>query len=236
MSNLARLVLRDAPSRTFVLDPRQPLTIGREATNKLCLSTSPGLSRHHAVVKFSRAQGCWLVCDWQSSNGTYLEGRRIKQCRALSDGDQIRLGAQGPGLIFETYSSEPESQAERPRPSKQAGETGALRNVEIGDQKIPIQLIQSAYVRSEPRYPQIFSWWLLVAVGGLLLLPIHWLFWVLEILGVGGWLYLGSRKEHRLVLTLRDAMVYRHIFNNKLTALSHRNGIRQLIGMNQDTG
>jgi hypothetical protein len=47
---------------------------------------------------------------------------------------------------------------------------------------------------------------------------------------LAGWLLLGSRKEHNLVLVLRDGRALRHGFANRRTAVAHRNGIRQAIG------
>jgi hypothetical protein len=64
------------------------------------------------------------------------------------------------------------------------------------------------------------------------LLPWPWLFWGLQIAALAGWIVLGSRKEHVLVVTLHDGMAVRHRFANRATALGHRNGIRKAIGVN----
>ena len=95
----ARLLLAADRRKMTPLDPAEPLTIGRAATNRLCLASQEGVSDHHAVVRFSRNQG-WLVCDWQSSDGTFLEGRQVHQCQRLDNGDEIRLGRSGPVLVF----------------------------------------------------------------------------------------------------------------------------------------
>ena len=95
----ARLLLASDPSKAAPLDPKQPLTIGKAPSNRLCLASQTGVSDHHAVVRFSQTQG-WLVCEWQSNDGTFHEGQRIQQCRQLEDGDEIRLGLQGPVLQF----------------------------------------------------------------------------------------------------------------------------------------
>jgi hypothetical protein len=79
-------------------------------------------------------------------------------------------------------------------------------------------------------HPHIFSWWLLGCLGGLLLLPFPWLFWPLELGALACWIVLGSRKAHRLVLELKDGRAMRHSFQNRRTALVHRNGIRKAIG------
>lgn len=100
----------------------------------------------------------------------------------------------------------------------------------IGGRSIPLDRIRSAHVRSRQRYPNSFSWWVLLCLGGMVLLPFQWLFWGVEIAALAGWILLGSRKQHLLVITLRDGMAYRHDFANRITALSHRNGIRKAIG------
>jgi hypothetical protein len=66
-------------------------------------------------------------------------------------------------------------------------------------------------------------------LGGLLLLPFPLLFWPLEVAALVGWILLGSRKQHTLVVVLRDGQALRHAFANRLTALAHRNGIRTAI-------
>ena len=96
--------------------------------------------------------------------------------------------------------------------------------------RIPLEQIRSAHVHSRARYPHSFSWWVLISLGGLVLLPWPFLFWPLEIGALVAWILLGSRKEHLLIVTLRDGMAHRHRFANKITALSHRNGIRGAIG------
>ena len=71
------------------------LTIGREATNKLVIA-DPSVSRQHAWVE-KREDGYYLV-DKNSSNGSYVNGKKITQ-QKLSHNDKVQLGnAQ---LVFE---------------------------------------------------------------------------------------------------------------------------------------
>ena len=250
MSGEACLVLRQDPTKVAPLDRSQPLTIGKAANNKLCLPGFETVAANHAVVRFSRSHG-WLVCDWGSPEGTLLEGRRFQQCRPLADGDEIQLGSQGPVLVFRLSaataapsavpSAAPTSPAptgsplsRRPAPARVAARPPAPGAVEIGGRHVALERVASAFVRSQRRYPQIFSWWALSCLGGLLLLPVPWLFWPWEVAALVGWLLLGSQKDHTLVLTLRDGMAYRQNFASKATALAHRNGIRQAIGQSLD--
>ena len=228
----AWLLLAGDRRKVAPLDPAEPLTIGRAAANRLCLASLEGVSDHHAVVRFSRSQG-WLVCDWQSSDGTFLEGKQVRQCRRLDDGDEIRLGRNGPVLVFECSASPapPAAAPPIPAPSVSAPPTAsAPRSISVGERQVAVAEIRSAAVQSLPQHPHIFSWWLLLCLGGLLLLPFPLLFWPLQVGALAGWLLLGSRKEHNLVLVLRDGRALRHGFANRRTAMAHRNGIRQAIG------
>ena len=222
MSGSARLVLASDRNKVAPLDPAQPLTIGSAAANRLCLASLEGVSEHHAVVRFSRSQG-WLVCNWQSSDGTFVEGRPVQRCRRLEDGDEIRLGLKGPVLVFEQLGSPTPVVAVPAAPA-------APPSIQVGESSVAVGEIRSVTVQSLPRHPHIFSWWLLLCLGGLLLLPFPLLFWPLQVAALAGWLVLGSRKQHRLSVVLHNGRALRHGFVNRRTALAHRNGIRKAIG------
>jgi hypothetical protein len=239
MSKTAQLHLRDAPAKRLKLQSGQPLTIGSASGNLLALMSQQGVSAHHAVVRFTASNG-WVVCDWQSSDGTFLEGERIRRCRPLSDGDEIQLGREGPVLVFSlTAVQEAPAPAPQPASAKPGNSTARQtqaplnkppRSIDIGGITVAVNQIRSAVVQSEPRYPHIFSWWLLACLGGLLLLPSPLLFWPLELAALGGWILLGSRKSHTLLIVQHDGQAQRRAFANRVTALSHRNGIRKAIG------
>lgn len=252
----ARLVLASDRRRVAPLDAAQPLTIGRAAGNRLCLASVDGVSDHHAVVRHSRSHG-WVVCDWQSHDGTWLEGQRVRQCRPLGDGDEIRLGLQGPVLVFELVGAASAAPPAADQASSSAAGAapaaatshGTVRRsttraaapqptavarsgnrIDFAGRSLEVPTIRAAVVLSEPQHPHIFSWWLLLCLGGLLLLPFPLLFWPLQIAALAGWILLGSRKNHTLVVELRDGRALRHPFANRRTALAHRNGIRKAIG------
>lgn len=107
--------------------------------------------------------------------------------------------------------------------------------IQIAGREVPPATIRSADVRSRPRHPHSFSWWVLACLAGLVLLPWAWLFWPWQIGALAAWILLGARKEHVLILTLRDGMAYRHRFVNRSTALAHRNGVRRAIGQPLDS-
>jgi len=225
MSETALLQLRDAPEKCLRLHPDRPLTIGRASGNLLALPAQEAVSDHHAVVRFSRRHG-WLVCDWQSRDGTFLEGERVQRCRPLGDGDEIRLGRSGPVLVFRLPAAAIAAPPSAP--------VAPVASIAIGGEAIRLDQIRSAVVESEPRFPHIFSWWVLLSVALLLLLPIRigpiWIFWPLQIAVLVACVMLGSRQQHTLQVDLRDGQARRHRFANRRTALAHRNGIRQATG------
>jgi serine phosphatase RsbU (regulator of sigma subunit) len=65
-------------------------SIGRARDNDIVLA-DPACSSHHAF--FERGDQVYLIRDTDSKNGTFVNGRRIKGPVALSEGDEIFLGA-----------------------------------------------------------------------------------------------------------------------------------------------
>jgi Adenylate cyclase, family 3 (some proteins contain HAMP domain) len=53
----------------------------------------PKVSRRHALIHLQNIGELWLI-DFGSSNGTFLNKRRIHRPIRLSDGDQITIGDQ----------------------------------------------------------------------------------------------------------------------------------------------
>ena len=82
-------------------------SIGRAKLNTLVLDFAK-VSRLHAIIHSERAGAFWLV-DLGSSNGTFLNKRRIHEPARLRDCDQITIG--GTTFIFR-QSRDP---SDRPR-------------------------------------------------------------------------------------------------------------------------
>lgn len=70
-------------------------TAGRHAGCTLRF-TADGVSARHA--RFVRGPSGWVLHDLQSTNHTWLNGRRLRGPAVLRDGDRIVLGAGGPLL------------------------------------------------------------------------------------------------------------------------------------------
>lgn len=93
-----------------VLSGARPGTTHRLATEFATLGRHPScdlpfdpereleVSSRHAVV--FRQGGGYVIRDLGSTNGTWVNGERVRGERALEPGDQIRLGAKGPELAF----------------------------------------------------------------------------------------------------------------------------------------
>jgi len=67
-------------------------SLGRSGANTIVLE-SPKVSRRHALIHLQNIGELWLI-DFGSSNGTFLNNRRIHHPIRLSDGDQITIGDQ----------------------------------------------------------------------------------------------------------------------------------------------
>src|SRR6059058_2367032 len=67
-------------------------SLGRTGANRIVLE-SPKVSRQHALIHLQNIGEFWLI-DFGSSNGTFVNKRRIHHPIRLSDGDQITIGDQ----------------------------------------------------------------------------------------------------------------------------------------------
>ncbi|MBP1597185.1 MAG: family 3 adenylate cyclase [Acidobacteria bacterium] len=86
----ARLIVTtaDKPAAEIVLGDL--LTIGRSPDNDLVLEDKRA-SRNHAEIR--RLGGRYRLSDVGSSNGTWIQGRRLTAPRDLEDGDEVLIGA-----------------------------------------------------------------------------------------------------------------------------------------------
>lgn len=84
-----RVVFLNGPRKGVVIEPNaDPIRVGRTASSTVAIPDS-SVSAQHA--KIARLEGAFVLIDLESTNGTFLNGRRIDRVR-LSDGDRIRFG------------------------------------------------------------------------------------------------------------------------------------------------
>jgi pSer/pThr/pTyr-binding forkhead associated (FHA) protein len=87
----ARLVIRNGgfEGMTYELTSEETL-IGRNPTTDITL-LDEGISREHALVLFEDADCSYTVEDLQSTNGTKVNGKRVRSA-TLVHGDEIQIG------------------------------------------------------------------------------------------------------------------------------------------------
>jgi adenylate cyclase len=88
---------------------RGSCSLGRTAANTIVVE-SPKVSRRHALIHLQNVGELWLI-DFGSSNGTFLNKRRIHHPIRLTHGDQITIGDQvftlrQPLAVSEEYKTE----------------------------------------------------------------------------------------------------------------------------------
>ena len=104
MSSQASLVYEDAEGerRDLGLDPAGDTTIGRHPQCTLSIN-QPSVSRRHARLWME--DGRWYVEDLGSSNGTYVNNRRITK-QELDEGDDLRCGDFKLNYVVEDHTRE----------------------------------------------------------------------------------------------------------------------------------
>jgi S-DNA-T family DNA segregation ATPase FtsK/SpoIIIE len=71
----------------YLLNSKQEISIGKNKENTIIFDSLDLVSRYHAVIRF---EGKWKIED-MSSNGTFINGKRIQNCVNLKFGDVINV-------------------------------------------------------------------------------------------------------------------------------------------------
>jgi len=116
--NAARLVLRRGPATQQEYQLTKPtVTLGREAVNDVPLA-DPEVSRRHARITYQ--EGRHVIEDLGSTNGTFVNGRRIASPTILNDSDMIDVGELfsftfhgGAGDLGATFLEPPTANADK---------------------------------------------------------------------------------------------------------------------------
>ena len=128
----ARLIIKRGPNpeQEYSLTPAE-VTIGRSSTNVIPIA-DPEVSRRHACITWT--DGSSIIEDWASTNGTFVNDRRISGPTALYNGDEIRLGET---IILQFLTNHENSQ---PRAGSQyADASDAVTVVESAPQVWPVE-------------------------------------------------------------------------------------------------
>lgn len=75
--------------KVYFFDEGEEVFIGRLQSNRIVLP-KPNISKRHATLTVS--SGKVIVTDLGSTNGTYVNGRRISEPREISESDRIYIG------------------------------------------------------------------------------------------------------------------------------------------------
>ncbi len=128
------LVVRDedGEQRLVPLGARTRLTVGRGGEVDLALEGDEGVSRLHAELEL--VGGSWLVVDdGLSTNGTFVEGKRVGSRRRLADRELIMVG--GTGILFRDPAS-----SEGPGPTVAAVDTATVQALSDTQRKVLVAL------------------------------------------------------------------------------------------------
>jgi AraC-like DNA-binding protein len=79
------------------------ITVGRDQDCLLPLATG-GVSRNHANITWSAQYAQWIVEDNNSTNGTFVNGKRIIRKTPLNHGDMIYFGNVEVRLCYDPLS------------------------------------------------------------------------------------------------------------------------------------
>jgi pSer/pThr/pTyr-binding forkhead associated (FHA) protein len=83
------LLLKEKPVHRFVVNEGRPVTIGRTSEADVELD-NPSISREHAVVEHEKGRD--YLTDKGSTNGTWVNGKKISKRTQITDKDEIMVG------------------------------------------------------------------------------------------------------------------------------------------------
>jgi pSer/pThr/pTyr-binding forkhead associated (FHA) protein/S1-C subfamily serine protease len=132
-SYIAAVILRDERRGREYPIPDSGARLGRDPTLEIVFDESElVVSALHARL-YRDPSGAWWLEDLGSTNGTWLEGRRIAEPCRLEGGERFTLGQRGPSLRAVLPGVAPSTRAEPVLP-KEASEPGLrLRRVAGGE-------------------------------------------------------------------------------------------------------
>lgn len=82
---------------TFKLEVSQACIVGRSDSCDIKLPSAK-VSGQHIRIRYSQSNQGWTVEDLNSTNGTYINGRRIKKIALITKDCHVQLGKSGPSL------------------------------------------------------------------------------------------------------------------------------------------
>lgn len=133
--------------RTWTLDPSRSYTLGRDPQGDLTIDDAR-VSWRHATISWGGRS--WFIEDHGSTNGTYVQGRRIQQLE-IGPGSAVHLGnaTDGPRLSIGAAAGAPQAPVQQPQ---QGGADWPGRQAPVPQQHQPQQGWQQA-PQGQPQQP-----------------------------------------------------------------------------------
>ena len=117
-----------------VLQPQSIWIIGRDRKMALPIQDKR-LSRRHAAIQHVPEEGFYLI-DFNSTNGTFVNGEPVRPSMLLKDGDQIRLGSLAFTFFIchaaKTAEALPDDLIQKVNAARHADDTDASKATEPG--------------------------------------------------------------------------------------------------------
>ncbi len=90
---------------------KERISIGRNRNSQIVINNNT-ISKDHAIIEFDE-DGNAIIKDLNSSNGTYVNGQRLKVIPIrLKTGDKITFGKYDMEFIFEAFNTNGDSKTE----------------------------------------------------------------------------------------------------------------------------
>ena len=113
----------------FQLDAVKEILFGRDVRSTIAFDSPQDdvVSRKHAAIRVKNEDPLsFEIEDFNSSNGTFVNGERISGAHELFPDDRVTLGTGGPEFIFDV----------QPRPASLAARTRVLSAIETGATRV----------------------------------------------------------------------------------------------------
>ncbi len=167
-------------------------TLGRGPDNDIVVGRSPGsvVSSRHAVIVL-HADSCEIE-DLESSNGTFVNGRRIRKMR-LAPGDKVELGSGGPAFALRWNRGARRDHRQAARESDRI-----LRKLERASKGGRAGEQTMLFLQAANKYYKRRRWPLLILSGTVLVAAL-----------VTGYLYYQKFSENRRIRASAEDLFYR---------------------------
>jgi pSer/pThr/pTyr-binding forkhead associated (FHA) protein len=109
---------RSGQVEVYPLASHQRLALGRDPSCEVRFHPVDDavVSRNHALIEWeSEDPPVFRLVDLLSSNGTFVNGRRIGRSAMLRVGDVVRLGHGGPEFVFDLADADVSAEQSRER-------------------------------------------------------------------------------------------------------------------------